>query len=63
MKFQTYFDKHGSKKDKYQILFETDTGVFAPTGARFKGSNEAACILQEIVKLFSSINATKVSYL
>lgn len=57
---QAYFDKHSSKKEKYQMLMESDIGTFSPLGLAFSGNSEATCIVKEILKLLKSLNTTEV---
>lgn len=40
------------------LTLQSDAGTFTPRGLDFAGSEEAGCIIYEILKLFESINAT-----
>ena len=55
-----YYNDHKSDADKFNILFESDIGVFLPYGIRFTGSLEARAIMEEIGQLLAEINATAV---
>lgn len=55
-----YSKTHEHELDNFSIVLESDEGTFNPTGLSFTGGNEAACILQEILKLSKSLNATTV---
>lgn len=44
--------------NKFATVFESDIGTFKPLGLDFSGSDEAGCILQEVLKLMKPINAT-----
>nr|XP_022909542.1 carboxypeptidase Q-like [Onthophagus taurus] len=57
---EAYFKRHQSENDKLTLLMESDEGTFTPLGLEFRGSNDAACILQEILKLLKPINATQL---
>ena len=57
---EQYFEAHQSEASNFNIMFESDIGVFLPYGIQFTGSHLAKGIMQEIGKLLSSINATSV---
>lgn len=56
-----YRKAHMDDNDHFTLLMESDIGTFTPQGITFGGvSNpEAGCIIQEILKLFSGLNATQ----
>jgi len=54
-----YARHHRSEASKIIAAFESDAGTFTPVGLDFAGSEEAGCIVYEILKLFSAIGATK----
>lgn len=58
---QQYFQQHKANASNYNILFESDMGVFTPTGIQFSGSPKAKVVMTQIGELASSINATTVS--
>lgn len=57
---QRYIEQHRAEIDAGQIAaaFESDGGLFFPTGYRFAGTDHGACIVQEIMKLFQHTNFT-----
>lgn len=54
---QDYVKKHANDMDKFATVFESDIGTFRPLGLDYSGSDEGGCILQEVLKLMSPINA------
>ncbi len=44
---------------KIAAAFESDSGLFVPLGYDFAGTDDAACIVQEILKLFVEQNFTR----
>jgi carboxypeptidase Q len=56
---QAFVDQHQTDMIKYNAVFESDTGTFKPRGLDFAGSPEAGCIVQEVLQLLASINATE----
>jgi carboxypeptidase Q len=54
------YDRH-HKGEVGQIVaaFESDGGTFTPKGLDFAGSEEAGCIVNEILKLLAPLNATE----
>lgn len=42
----------------YSVVFESDSGTFKPLGLDFAGTDEAGCIVQEVLKLAAPLNAT-----
>lgn len=55
---QGFVEQHKSTLKNYSVVFEADSGTFLPYGLNFAGSEEAGCIVQEVLKLMKSINAT-----
>lgn len=55
-----YYKDHRLEGDDFNILFESDIGVFLPYGVRFTGTKEAKNIMKEIGQLLAEINATAV---
>ncbi|XP_042224675.1 carboxypeptidase Q-like [Homarus americanus] len=55
-----YHKNHVNESDKFQLIMESDSGTFNPLGLGFDGTQEATCIMEEVMKLLHSINATKV---
>jgi len=43
---------------KIAAAFESDSGLFVPLGYGFAGTDEGACIVQEVLKLFQEVNFT-----
>ena len=55
-----YYDRHKSEADDFNVMFESDMGVFTPYGIQFTGSAKAKEIMEQIGGLLESINATSV---
>ncbi|KAI4458368.1 protease family m28 plasma glutamate carboxypeptidase-related [Holotrichia oblita] len=53
-----YAEKHKNESENLELLMESDEGTFNPLGIDFGGSDNAACIMKEILKLLHPINAT-----
>lgn len=58
---QEYFQRHASELKLHSLLMESDSGTFKPYGLTVDAKNQTGlCILQEIVNLLKSINATTI---
>jgi len=55
-----YVDVHKDELERTVLALEADQGAFNPKGLDFAGSEEAACILKEILNLLGPINATQL---
>lgn len=53
-----YEEKHRNESDNINFIMESDEGTFAPRGLEVAGNQKARCIVAEILKLFTSINAS-----
>lgn len=53
-----YEEKHRNESHNINFIMESDEGTFAPLGLEVAGSQEARCIVAEVLKLFQSINAS-----
>ncbi|CAG9562976.1 unnamed protein product [Danaus chrysippus] len=53
-----YEEKHRNESHNINFIMESDEGTFSPLGLVVGGSQEARCIIAEILKLFESINAS-----
>ncbi|XP_038213393.1 carboxypeptidase Q-like [Zerene cesonia] len=53
-----YEEKHRNESQNINFIMESDEGTFAPLGLTVAGTQEARCIIGEILKLFESINAS-----
>ncbi|XP_068627663.1 carboxypeptidase Q-like isoform X2 [Battus philenor] len=53
-----YEEKHRNESSNINFIMESDEGTFAPRGLAVSGTQEARCIIAEILKLFESINAS-----
>ena len=42
-------------------MMESDGGTFNPKGIGFTGTDEAACIMQEILSMTAAIDTTEVN--
>ncbi|CAG7833050.1 unnamed protein product, partial [Allacma fusca] len=56
---QSYVESHRNELDKFKAVFESDIGTFKPLGLDFAGTFEAGCIVQEVLKLLTPIQASK----
>ncbi|GAB6023192.1 hypothetical protein CHUAL_008014 [Chamberlinius hualienensis] len=56
-----YAAGHVEDLPHFQIMLESDDGTFNPLGFAFSGSEEAACIVQEVLKLTDIVNATQLT--
>lgn len=58
-----YIQQHLAEINSRKIVaaIESDYGLFEPLGYDFAGSDDAACIVQEVLKLFERQNFTKFS--
>lgn len=58
-----YIQQHLEEINSRKIVaaIESDYGLFEPLGYDFAGSDDAACIVQEVLKLFERQNFTKFS--
>lgn len=57
---EAYAEDHKDQNDNLNFVMESDSGTFAPLGLRYEGSPTGACMVKELLKLFSSINATEL---
>ncbi|KAI5743603.1 hypothetical protein M8J77_020089 [Diaphorina citri] len=55
-----YVKKHQEELKNITVAMESDDGTFTPFGLSLKGSPEAACILNKVLRLFKPINATRL---
>ncbi|KAI5631307.1 peptidase family m28 domain-containing protein [Phthorimaea operculella] len=53
-----YEEKHRNESDNINFIMESDEGTFTPLGLYVGGTQEARCIVAEVLKLFESINAS-----
>jgi carboxypeptidase Q len=56
---QQYIKQHAEDMNNFVTVFESDIGTFRPVGLDFSGTDDAGCILQEVLKLLSPVNATE----
>lgn len=57
---EAYSAAHTDELPNMDIVMESDEGTFDPRGLAFSGTDDAACIIQEILKLTASLNATEL---
>ncbi|KAJ0179200.1 hypothetical protein K1T71_004912 [Dendrolimus kikuchii] len=55
-----YEKAHRNESHNINFIMESDEGTFAPLGLVVAGTQEAKCIIAEILKLFIDINASKL---
>ena len=55
-----YYNLHKKNAGKFSLVMESDYGTFKPVGIAFQGSEKAADIMREVVKLLKPINATNL---
>ena len=53
-------DHEDELRSKYSIFLEADSGIHNAHGLILNATNEAACVVQEVLQLLAPINATKV---
>lgn len=46
---ESYVKDHKKELDNFNFVMESDSGTFTPTGLAVSGTNEAICIIQEIL--------------
>jgi carboxypeptidase Q len=56
-----YRDRYKDQLSKHVLMFETDSGVFRPTGFGFTGSDGARAKVREIATLLRGIQADRIS--
>ena len=56
-----YYQLHKVNSSNYNIMFESDMGVFTPTGVQFTGVAKAKAIMTQIGQLLTSINASSLT--
>ncbi|KAB7502915.1 Carboxypeptidase Q, partial [Armadillidium nasatum] len=56
-----YFLAHGTQKENFQLMMESDFGTFKPHGIFFSGTDEATCMMKEIVSLTALLGTTQLS--
>ncbi|KAB7506175.1 Carboxypeptidase Q [Armadillidium nasatum] len=54
-----YFAAHGEEKENFQLVMESDMGTFTPYGIDFSGTDEATCMMKEIVSLTYLLGTTE----
>lgn len=55
-----YEKQHRNESHNINFIMESDEGTFAPLGLAVAGSQKARCIVAEVLKLFTSINASSL---
>ncbi|XP_075972687.1 carboxypeptidase Q-like [Anticarsia gemmatalis] len=55
---QAYEKAHRNESDNIDFIMESDEGTFRPRGLTVGGTQEARCIVAEVLKLFNSINCS-----
>ena len=56
-----YRERHKDELAKHVLMFESDSGVFKPTGFGFTGSDAARAKVKEIATLLKGIQADRIS--
>lgn len=57
---RAYAESHKINENlEFNFFFESDMGTFEPRGLDYTGTDDGACIIKEILKLMTSINATE----
>ncbi|CAO1321945.1 unnamed protein product [Diamesa serratosioi] len=57
---EEYMKAHKStEKEEFNFFMESDIGTFEPIGLDFTGTADAECIIKEILKLMTPLNATE----
>ncbi|KAJ6625715.1 Carboxypeptidase Q [Pseudolycoriella hygida] len=47
-----------TEKEEFNFFIESDIGTFEPLGLDFAGNSDAECVIKEILKLMTPLNAT-----
>lgn len=55
-----YEKQHRNESHNINFIMESDEGTFAPSGLAVAGNQQARCIIAEVLKLFTSINASSL---
>ncbi|XP_023557117.1 carboxypeptidase Q isoform X2 [Octodon degus] len=55
-----YYQLHKVNISNYNLVMESDSGLFSPAGLKFTGSEEARAIMEEVMSLLQPLNVTKV---
>lgn len=55
-----YEERHRVNHSNINFIMESDEGTFKPLGLAVAGTQNARCIVAEVLKLFSEINATSL---
>lgn len=55
-----YEKRHRADNHNLNFVMESDTGTFNPLGVNYIGNKAGECIMREVLKLFSAINATQI---
>lgn len=55
-----YFQDHRNETDKINFIMESDEGTFNPYGINYVSGSKGTCVIQELVKMFASLNATTI---
>lgn len=56
-----YVAKHKAEMANFNAIFESDSGTFRPSGLDFAGTEEAGCIVNEVLQLLAPIHAANYS--
>ncbi|XP_014364536.2 carboxypeptidase Q [Papilio machaon] len=56
-----YLNRHMNELNNINFIMESDEGTFEPLGLDVSGSQNAVCIVAEVLKLFKPIDKLKVS--
>lgn len=58
---QQYYNRHKANAANFSLVMESDIGTFTPLGLSFKGSEKAAVIMKEVMRLLDPIKASKLT--
>jgi len=58
---QQYYDRHQSNVSDYDLVMESDMGVFRAEGIQFTGTDQAMQVMQQVGQLLVSLNASQVT--
>lgn len=58
---QQYYDRHSVNVSNYDLVMESDLGVFKAQGIQFTGNDAAMKVMQQVGQLLAPINATLVT--
>jgi carboxypeptidase Q len=56
-----YQETHANESENFNFIMDTDVGTFTPLGIDYEAGANGGCILEEVMKLLTPINATQAN--